>query len=216
MEGADHRPLDRRVDLPPPDPVGVDRRTSGRGVGLEQLGQLSETAHPAGPTEPPGSRAQPAEVLGRVPCVGKLPVEHGPQALRPDEQVAHPEITVHRDPTVGRGSVDRQPACPELQCGADLAELVEDREGIGEGVVVGQSGDGVGVDGVDGRQRRATLRREGTAGVRPFGVTQELPGDRLAENPIDDEPARVEARSLPGRDHPGHGDAGTLGRLEQV
>ena len=88
LQRADDRPLHRGVHLPPVHPVAVHRLAAGGGVGPEQLLEGAEAAHLAAAAEAPGRRTQPPDVLGRVAGVGQLPVEHAPQAVGADEEVA--------------------------------------------------------------------------------------------------------------------------------
>jgi len=67
-------------------------------VRLEERLQLAEPAHVLGRAEPPRSCAEPAEVLRGVAGVRELPVEHGAEPLGADEEVAEPEVAVHRHP----------------------------------------------------------------------------------------------------------------------
>src|SRR6516162_8767505 len=87
LQRADRCPLHGGVNLPPVDSLEGDRRTAGRLVGGEEVRDSTEAAHLAGTAEAPGRRTQPADVLGRVPRVGQLPVEHAAQALSTDEEV---------------------------------------------------------------------------------------------------------------------------------
>ena len=83
LEGADHRPLDRGVGLPPPDPSGADRLPAGGRVRRRatRRGSPNPPTWP-GAAESPRPGAQPADVLGGVAGVGQLPVEDGTEARR--------------------------------------------------------------------------------------------------------------------------------------
>ena len=95
-------PFHRGVDLPPVDRVGVTRLATGAGVGVEGLGQRAEAAHLAGPPKRQAGALSHPSILGRIAGVRQLPVEHAAQTVGPDEEVAQPEVPVHRRPGRGR------------------------------------------------------------------------------------------------------------------
>ena len=61
--------------------------TTGLPVGLEQLLPGAQSRDRRARAEPPGLHAQPAKVLGQVPQMGQLPVQHRPPALPADDEV---------------------------------------------------------------------------------------------------------------------------------
>ena len=135
LQRADDRPLDRGVHLPPVHPVaGVIASPPAAGVRAQQLGERTEATHLAAAAEAPGRRAQPPDVLGRVARVGQLPVEDAAQPVRPDQEVAHPEVAVHRHPRSARRAVGRQPAHAELERGPDLAQGIEEGQRVAQRV----------------------------------------------------------------------------------
>ena len=113
LHDADDAPLQRAERLPPSHDVGIDFRPRRRRVGVEQVLVLTEPTHRLRRAEPPRPYAQPAEVLQRVADVRDLPVEHGPQAVRTDDEVAEAEVAVHDGRALGaadgsgRASADR-------------------------------------------------------------------------------------------------------------
>ena len=169
-------------------PVTVHHLAAGRGVRAEQIVEGAEAADLAVTPEAPGRRAEPPDVLGRVTGVGELPVEHAPQALGADQEVPATEVAVHRDPWAGRGPVLVQPARAELERRARLAQRVEEGQGVTQGVGGREPVDRPRVDGVDGGQRAAALRRQRAPGPGPLRVAQDLARDGLALQPLDHQP----------------------------
>ena len=153
-------PLQRAEHLPPPPDVGVDgppppprrRRTAPR---------RSRSRRPARRAEPPRPHAEPAEVLERVAEVGQLPVEHRPQPVRPDDQVAEAEVAVHDHGEPGGGGrlVSSQRKA-ELERGMGRCEGVERAAELAQLVLPLQLGGGRQRESVDRRQRPAALRRQ--------------------------------------------------------
>ena len=87
---------------------------------------------------------------------------------RPDQEVAHAEVAVHRHRWPARRAVGGQPAHAQLERGPDLAEGVEEGQRIAQRVGRRQALDRRRVDGVDGGQRGARPGRSGRAGRRPI------------------------------------------------
>src|SRR5215218_5131665 len=96
LDLADHTPLQRAHRLPEAELDRVDVAPAGGPVRREQIVHGSEAADALiGHTESPRLHAQPAEVLDRVAEVRELPVEHGSDAVRADDEVAVAEVAVH-------------------------------------------------------------------------------------------------------------------------
>ncbi len=192
--------------------------TTAVGVGPEQGVELAEPTHPTGPSEAPGGGAQPADVLGRLPDVGQLPVEHGVQTVATDQEVAQAEVTVHGGGGLPRRPVGPEPADPELQCRTHFAQGVQEGERIVQWVAPGEAADDSRFDSVDGGQRLSALGGERGSGSRPLRVSQDPSGDRFSVETLDDQPARAGARPAGrrpplggrGRPRPGPQPAGRL------
>ena len=82
--------------LPPAELVERDLPPTGLLVGTEQLltGSAAERRSIDG-AEAPGPYAHPAEVLGAVPGVHRLPIDHSAKPLLTDDQIRQAEISVH-------------------------------------------------------------------------------------------------------------------------
>ena len=78
-------------------------------------------------TEAPRLHAQPSEVLDRVAEVGELPVEHGADAFRADDEVAVPEVAVHEaSARRARGGMRAEShRSPSSKVGCGSSKLVE-------------------------------------------------------------------------------------------
>ena len=64
-------------------------------VGVEQLVVATEAGDRRTTAEPPCLHAQPAEVLHRIAQVRQLPVDHRPEPIGTDDDVAEAEVAVH-------------------------------------------------------------------------------------------------------------------------
>ena len=217
LQRADDGPLHRGVDLPPPDPDRIDDRTARRGVALEEIVERAEAAHRPRSAEAPGRGAEPADVLGRLAGVGQLPIQHRPQPVGTDQEVAGAEVAVHRHPPAGRQPVGLEPAHAELERRPGLAQRVEEGERVPKRVPGRQSLDRRRIDGVDGRQGPGALLRQRLARPGPFGVTQDLARDGLPLQALDHQPARAQpvVDAVAHGHHRGHGDTGVVGRPQQ-
>src|SRR5690606_38665997 len=92
---ADDAPAQGAEDFPEAHPPAVHRLARRRLVGLEQFLAPAEATHGlVDPTKAPGVEAHPAEVLERIAEMCRLPVEHGEQAIRIDDEIAVAEIPV--------------------------------------------------------------------------------------------------------------------------
>ena len=213
LHDADHAPLERAERLPPAQGLEVDRPAAGRLVGRRQLLAGGHAAGRQRRAEPPRPHAEPAEVLHRVAEVGQLPVEDRPQAVGADEEVAEAEVAVD-DPRLvrARGRFASSQRKPELEGRVGLAEPVEHvavlRHLIGR--ARGPATASVGMRWMAAIAAPTCAPSRG-ARRRPLVVAQQLAGDRLAVEPLDDHARRCRARSRrrPPR-HPatGHPDVG--------
>ena len=151
LHHADHPPLQGAEHLPPVQLGGVDRAAARRLVGGEQLLAAAEPAGRVGRAEAPRPHAEPAEVLDRVAEVGELPVEHRPQPVRADDEVAGAEVAVdHGGRAGGRAGSPRASAGRARWPGA-----------------AGRAGRGPCAAGRPGRRRSARApRRAGCGGWR--------------------------------------------------
>ena len=149
--------------------------------------------------------------------MGELPVEDAAQPVGSDEEVAQAVVAVHRHPRwPHRRAVGGQPAHAELERGTDLAEGIEDGQGVAQRVGRRQALDRRRVDGVDGGQRAPGLTGQGAAGGGPFLVTQDLARYRLPLQALHHQPARPELVALTQGDHAGHRRAGAGRGAQQV
>src|ERR1700683_4107833 len=94
LEHAGAAPPDGAEHLPPADRLAVDRRTADALVPGEQVLVGADPADWFIPAEAPSAHAQVAEVLHRVAAMDELPVEHGPDPVLADDQVAVAEVAV--------------------------------------------------------------------------------------------------------------------------
>ena len=216
LQRADGRPFDGGVHLPPPHPGHGEGLTTRVGIGLHELGDRAEATQIATPPEAPRGRAQPPDVLRRVADVRQLPVEHATQPVAPDQEVAHPVVTVHDRAGAARRPVGGQPAHAELEGRAHLAQRVEERQRVAQRVRRGEPGDGSRIDGVDGGQRTRHLAGEGAARLAPLVVAQDLARNRLPLQAVDHQPTRPHLVALAQGDHARHRHAGGSGGAQQV
>ncbi len=108
MQMIPHRK--RAQHLPPVQSPGVDAAPAGALVGRDELLDGAEPPDRQLRAESPGLDAQPTEVLEGVPEMGQLPVEDGPDAVGPDDQVAVAEVAVHHRLARARRARLGQPA----------------------------------------------------------------------------------------------------------
>src|SRR5207237_4043989 len=130
-------PLQGAEALPPADDVWVHGAPRGPLVGTEEAVTLAEAADGMVDAEAPGFDAQPSQVLHRITDVGELPVEHGAQAVGPDDQVAVAEVAMDDGRSGGRRPSLFEPAQRQLERGVRLAEAVEHRPPSDDGIGLG-------------------------------------------------------------------------------
>ena len=147
--------------------------------------------------------------------MGQLPVEYAAQTVGPDQEVAHPVVAVHGHPRPARWSVRREPAHAELECGTDLAQRIEDGQGVAERVSRRQANNGGRVDGVDGGQGAPGLGGQRSTGRGPFVVTQHFARDGLALEPLHHQPTGAELAAVAERHDRRHRHAGHRGGAQQ-
>ena len=138
-----------------------------------------------GRAEPPGPDAEPGQVLVDLSGVHQFPVQDGGQPGGVDDQVAHPEITVHQNPRRRRWPVSGQPAKRPLEGRRGIAHLVEAVTPLAELIGLCQA-DALGVGAVDGGKRLGALPQQPLAtGIVEAAVDSS--DDRLAADGITDE-----------------------------
>jgi len=179
LTAAEQRPPHGAVQLPPPLGFLVRRAAAAGRVARHQVGAAAEPAGRAGRAEPPGLRAQPAQVLPRVAAMGEFPVQHPVQPVRADHQVAGPEVTVDQRVRHGRRFMLGQPAQADLQRGPGLGEALVKTGQLAERVHPGQAGDLFGIYLMDPGQDLPQAAREPGAHGGVGVVTQQPARDRL-------------------------------------
>ena len=112
--------------------------------------------------------------------MGQFPVQHGPQAVRANHEIAEPEVSVHDGPASGRWAIGLQPTEHELEGGMRLTEAVERGAVLLDLVDRRQRRHGEGVDRMEPSQRPRAVDGQTCAGWRELLVPQDLARDRLA------------------------------------
>jgi len=193
----------------------VHRLAAGGRIGVEERVELAETAHPAPATEPPGPGAQPSDVLGWVPQVGELPVEHATQTGVVDEEVAHSEISVDHDRSAHVRTMVVQPSHAQFEDRPCRTQRIEKLERVAQRIGAGETVDRRRVDGVDGGQggRRLVGQRRSCAGEL---VAKDATGNGLPLEALDHQPAAGQPVGGTGGHHAGHRDPGRGRRPQEV
>jgi hypothetical protein len=103
-----------------------------------------------------------------------------------DQEVAQPEVAVDHAGRAVRRAVRLEPAEPELEGRVGLTEAVEHGAVLGQLVARLEARRLLDRDAVDRRAGRPHLGAEPGARHLPLVVAQQLPGDRLTGEPLDD------------------------------
>src|SRR5436309_6319395 len=165
LHDAHDPPLEGPERLPPAERVAIDRSSARCLVRLDQLLVATEAADRPVHAESPRTRAQPPQVLHRVTQVGELPVEHRPNAFRPDDEVAVAKVTVDDRHPAGPWAVGRQPAERQLERRVGLAERVEHAAELLDLVLLDEAVDAFRRNGVEPGQDLTALAGQQRPGL---------------------------------------------------
>ena len=205
LQRADDRPLDRGVDLPPRDPVacrsasppggGVAPRAGRRGRRTRRPGRGPPKRQAGAQSQPMSSAGSPAWASSQssTPRRPSGPTRRLPMRKSP--------CTVTRG-TAAAGGGPRASARPARAPGRTSPSASRKGRGSASGSAGGQPVDGAGVDGVDGGQGPPALGGRARPGRRPIRVAQDLAGDGLPLEALDDQPVRRRARRASRRPPP--------------
>src|SRR5581483_4130288 len=135
----------------------------------------------------PRAHTHVAKVLERVASVDEFPVEHCPDPVLADDQVAEAKVAVEHDFTVRCGTVSLKPRQPELERRTRVFERVDHLHRFGEGVTSLEVRDRIGRDRMNASEDLAALLGQKRADGGELFVAEDAPRDRLACDALHDQ-----------------------------
>ena len=117
--------------------------------------------------------------MHRVTAMGELPVQHAPQPVLAHDEVAGPEITVHKSVRRGRRPVPGEPPQADLKRRPRLGEVLVQPDRLAERIDPRQASDRTGIYLVDPGQDLPETAREPGPHSCVRVVPQQPPRDRL-------------------------------------